>query len=83
MKRNPDFEGNRYLAVGVSLNAVYMSATHLVEAQHPLALFLLGLMEGLAIGLMGLGLLRATPRGRAFLERVCRFKRSLFGKGGA
>ena len=33
--------------------------------------------------LMGLGLLQATPRGRAALERVCRFKRSLFGKGAA
>ena len=78
MKTNPNFEPNRWLTVGVALNLIYLCVRPL-ELQSPLAL--LGFMEGVALALMLFGLLLATPKGRAIADRVCRFKRSLFGKG--
>lgn len=83
MKCNPNFIWNRWLSAGITLNAVCLCAIHLLEVQHPLALGLVDFLEGLAVVLLGLGLLHATPKGRALMGRVCRWKHDTFGKGAA
>lgn len=83
MKCNPNFIWNRWLSAGITLNAVRLCAIHLLEVQDPLALGLVNFLGGLAVALLGLGLLHATPKGRALVDRVCRWKHDTFGKGAA
>lgn len=83
MNCNPNFKSNRCLIIGLCLNIIYMCSAHSMENQAPLVLNLLNFIEGLAVVLMLLGLLHATPKGRALLDQVCRWKRGLFGKGAA
>lgn len=83
MKCNPNFRPNRYLTIGLCLNIIYMCTTQSAEPLTPFVLNLLSFLEGLAVAMMGLGLLHATPKGRALMDRVCRWKHDTFGKGAA
>lgn len=69
MKNNQQFQPSLCLNIGLCLNAAYL-CSGLLESKPNWILFLLGAMEGLALLLMIIGLLQATPGGRRFLKKL-------------
>lgn len=76
---NTKLKWNPCLAAGLFMELIYLCTDHMAVLERlfgdHLGSFLCGVWQGLAIGLLLLGLVLSTPKGQAWLERLRKQKK--------